>query len=173
MKTLVSVGFRVTVLLGMLVVNVCAFAGSATSPKQSAPLTQAADEFKTLTRDLGMRPESPPSTQEHHGPKMRWHGRLFENFRNDVLDAIPHEVKQNGESVSPLRRNQFGFNVSGPVLIPHLITNPNNTFFLLSYEGVRERIFRANLLTVPTAPERQGDYSDVVDPSRLPAHLRP
>ncbi len=167
MKTLVSVGFRVTVLLGMLVVNVCVFAGSATSPKQSAPLTQAADEFKTLTRDLGMRPESPPSTQEHHGPKMRWHGRLFENFRNDVLDAIPHEVKQNGESVSPLRRNQFGFNISGPVLIPHLITNPNNTFFLLSYEGVRERIFRANLLTVPTAPERQGDYSDVVDPSGL------
>ena len=90
-----------------------------------------------------MRPESPPNAQEHHGSKMRWHGRIYENFRNDVLDAIPHEVKQNGESISPLRRNQFGFNISGPVLFPHLITNPNNTFFMLSYEGVRERIFRA------------------------------
>ena len=139
--------------------------GGTSSSKQTSPLSQAADEFKVLTRELGMRPESPPNAQERHGPKMRWHGRLYENFRNDVLDAIPHEVKQNGESVSPLRRNQFGFNISGPVLLPHLITNPNNTFFMLSYEGVRERIFRANLLTVPTVQQRQGDYSQTVDPS--------
>jgi hypothetical protein len=96
---------------------------------------------------------------------MRWHGRVYENFRNDVLDAIPHQVRQNGESVSPLRRNQFGFNISGPLLIPHLVTNPNNTFFMVSYEGVRERISRANLLTVPTMPQRLGDYSQTVDPS--------
>jgi hypothetical protein len=139
--------------------------GGTTSSKQPSPLSQAADEFKVLTRDQGMRPESPPNAQERHGPKMRWHGRLYENFRNNVLDAIPHEVKQNGESVSPLRRNQFGFNISGPVLLPHLITNPNNTFFMLSYEGVRERIFRANLLTIPTLQQRLGDYSQVVDPS--------
>ena len=143
----------------------CALEGSTSTSKQPSPLSQAADEFKVLTRDLGMRPESPPNAQEHHGPKMRWHGRVYENFRNDVLDAIPHEVKQNGESISPLRRNQFGFNISGPVLFPHLITNPNNTFFMLSYEGVRERIFRANLLTVPTAQQRQGDFSQTVDPS--------
>jgi hypothetical protein len=48
---------------------------------------------------------------------------------------------------SPLRRNQFGFNVAGPVLIPHLIENPKNTFFMFSYEGVRERISRAALPT--------------------------
>ena len=147
--------------------------GGTSSSKQTSPLSQAADEFKVLTRDLGMRPESPPNAQERHGSKMRWHGRIYENFRNDVLDAIPHEVKQNGESVSPLRRNQFGFNISGPVLFPHLITNPNNTFFMLSYEGVRERIFRANLLTVPTLQQRLGDYSQTVDPSgQYPAHLR-
>lgn len=165
MKTLASVGWWVTLLVFVLSADVCALAGSTSTPKQSGPLSQAADEFKVLTRDMGMRPESPPTAQEHHGPKMRWHGRLYENFRNDVLDAIPHEVIQNGESVSPLRRNQFGFNISGPVLFPHLITNPNNTFFLVSYEGVRERIFRANLLTVPTMQQRQGDYSQVVDPS--------
>lgn len=36
---------------------------------------------------------------------------------------------------------------------------------MLSYEGVRERIFRANLLTVPTVEQRQGDFSQTVDPS--------
>jgi hypothetical protein len=90
-----------------------------------------------------MRPDSSPSAQAQQKRKLLWHGPVYENFRNDVLDAIPHEVKQNGESKSPLRRNQFGFNVDGPLLIPHLIKNPENTFFMLSYEGVRERVFRA------------------------------
>jgi len=165
MKTSVSVALGVTLVLFAVRGEVCALGDGTSSSQQPSNLAQAADEFKVLTRDLGMRPESPPSAQERHGSKMRWHGRIYENFRNDVLDAIPHEVKQNGESVSPLRRNQFGFNISGPVLFPHLITKPNSTFFMLSYEGVRERIFRATLLTVPTRQQRLGDYSHVVDPS--------
>ena len=165
MKTWVRVVLRVSFVCFVMGVGVCVLPGGTSSTNQPNPLTQAADEFKALTRDLGIRPESPPNAQEHHGPKMLWHGRVYENFRNDVLDAIPHEVRQNGESVSPLRRNQFGFNISGPVILPHLITNPNNTFFMLSYEGVRERIFRANLLTVPTMAQRQGDFSQTVDPT--------
>src|SRR5208337_4452371 len=131
--------------------------------QQPPPLTRAAEEFKVLTRDLGMRPGSPLGAQKHRGRKMLWHGRVYENFRNDVLDAIPHQVRQNGESVSPLRRNQFGFNVAGPVLIPRLLKNPKNTFFTLSYEGVRELIFYASLHTIPTAAQRTGDFSQTVD----------
>ncbi len=165
MKTAFGVGWGVTLAIFVFAGKVCASAGGTNAPKPPSALSQAADEFKTLTQELGIRPESPPAAHEHHTSRMRWHGRLFENFRNDVLDAIPHEVRQNGESVSPLRRNQFGFNVAGPLLVPHLITNPNNTFFLLSYEGVREHIYRANLLTVPTMQQRLGDFSQTVDPS--------
>lgn len=165
MKTTLRAVWGINLLLLGLSAAVCAFPSTTSTGKQSTSLSQAADEFKTLTRDLGMRPESPPNAQEQHGPKMRWHGRLFENFRNDVLDAIPHQVKQNGESISPLRRNQFGFNISGPVYVPRLLTNPNGTFFMVSYEGVRERISRANLLTVPTMQQREGDNSQTVDPS--------
>jgi hypothetical protein len=113
-------------------------------PQRPGPRTRAAEEFRVLTRDWGMRPDSPPSAQAHRGRRLLWQGRIYENFRNDVLDAIAHEVKQNGGNKSPLRRNQFGFNIGGPVLIPHLIKNPTNTFFVLSYEGVREYIFRAS-----------------------------
>jgi hypothetical protein len=165
MKTAVTVIIGVALAFWAAGGEVYGLDRPASTSKQASPLSQAADEFKILTRDQGMRPESPPTAQEQHGPKMRWHGRLYENLRNDALDAIPHEVKQNGESVSPLRRNQFGFNISGPVLLPHLITNPNNTFFMVSYEGVRERIYRATLLTVPTAAQRIGDFSQTVDPS--------
>jgi hypothetical protein len=165
MKISVSVVFWGTLVLCGVAGQVCALEGGTSTSKPTSPLSQAADEFKALTRDLGMRPESPPAAQEQLSRKMRWHGRLYENIRNDVLDAIPHEVKQNGESVSPLRRNQFGFNIAGPLLIPHFLTNPNKTFFMLSYEGVRERIFRATLLTIPTAAQRIGDFSQTVDPA--------
>ena len=138
--------------------------------KQPDPLTRAADEFKALTRALGMRPESMPSAQASLRKRWLWHGRVYENFRNDVLDAIPHEVVQNHGNKSPLRRNQFGFNVGGPLVIPHLIKNPNNTFLMVSYEGVREHIFRASLHTIPTVAQRTGDFSQTVDQA---GHLLP
>jgi len=161
-------------LVGLIIGVPAAFPSSGTreSPEpasnQSAPLTRATEEFKVLTGKWGMRPDSPVSAQRNFGPKMRWHGRVYEYFRNNILDAIPHEVNQNGGTQSPLHRNQFGFNISGPVLIPHLITNPKSTFFMLSYEGVRETISRASLLTVPTAAQRNGDFSKTVDQAGNP-----
>ncbi len=138
------------------------------SSAQSSPLVRGAEEFKILTGDMGMRPGAPPSVHPSHKLKLLWHGRVYEFFRNDALDAIPHQVKQNGQTKSPLRRNQFGFSVAGPVLIPHVIRNPHSTFFMLSYEGVREEAFQASLHTIPTAPERLGDFSQTVDPAGHP-----
>lgn len=147
---------------------VAAASGGAPAPKRpSDPLTTAAQEFRVLTRDWGLRDDS-PATAAKGRPRMLWHGRLYENFRNDMLDAVPHEVTQNGGDKSVLRRNQFGFNVAGPLLIPKLIHDPNNTFLMVSYEGVRERISRASLHTIPTAPERTGDFSRTVDQAGLP-----
>jgi hypothetical protein len=165
---------RLVVGLALIVVGSSAYAlaleGSASASHHSEALSKAGDEFKALTRELGMRPGSPASLAARRRRKLLWHGRVYENFRNDVLDAIPHEVKQNAGNKSPLRRNQFGFNVAGPLTIPHLLRNPNNTFFMLSYEGVRERIFRASLETVPTVAQRNGDFSQTVDQA---GHLLP
>lgn len=159
-------------LLALLLAASAAYASTAAGtggePTQAAPLHRATEEFKVLTREAGMRPNSPPSAQKHRGPKLLWHGRIYEYFRNDALDAIPHEVKQNGGTKSPLHRNQFGFNVSGPVLIPHLVTNSDKTFFTFMYEGVREIISRASLHTVPTLDQRNGDFSETVDQAGNP-----
>jgi len=169
MKTLANVFLPLVLALSLIASPAGAFDHIKPPPQQPGPLTRAAEEFKVLTREGGMRPDSPPTAQEHHGAKLLWHGRVYENFRNDIIDAIPHEVKQNEGSKSPLRRNQFGFNVAGPVLIPHVIEGPN-TFFMVSYEGVRERISRASLHTIPTMAERSGDFSQTVDQA---GHLLP
>ena len=135
------------------------------------------EEFRVQTRNLGIRPDSPPRAIRQRSSFRDWHGRLYENFRNDALDAVPHEIRQAGGSKSLLRRNQFGFNVAGPLTIPRV--PPRSTFFSLSFEGVRERISRTYLRTIPTVPERTGDYSEVVDQAGVllpiydPATTRP
>jgi len=145
---------------------------SALTEQPEDPLARAVQEFKVDTEALGIRPGQTGSQQASHGPKLVWHGRVFENFRNDILDAIPHQIKQRGEDKSLLRRNQFGFNVSGPVFVPHLLNGRSGTFFSLSYEGVRERIARTYLRTAPTFSERAGDFSQTVDQAgnRLPIY---
>ena len=122
-------------------------------------MQKAVEEFKLQTRDLGLREGSHRRT----GGGNTWHGRIFENFRNDYLDAVPHEIRQRGGRGSTLRRHQFGFNVAGPVMIPRLYRGRHATYFSLSYEGLRESISRSSLRTVPTLLERGGDFSQTVD----------
>jgi hypothetical protein len=137
-------------------------------PPAKAPLERAVEEFKVVTGELGLRSDSPTTKAVRKPVLSAWHGRLFENFRNDKLDATPHEVVQRGGSRNILRRNQFGFNVGGPVVIPKLYDGSRKTFLNVSYEGVRERIGRSNLSTVAIDAERAGDFSQTVDPAGNP-----
>ncbi len=60
-----------------------------------------------------------------------FHGRLFEFFRNNVLDAPEPEWASNGESQQPLRLNQFGGSLGGPIV-------QNKTFFYFASEAYRQ-----------------------------------
>ena len=97
-----------------------------------------------------------------------FHGALFEFLRNDALDARDY-FSQPGSQAPPLRRNQFGGVLSGPVLIPKLFNGKNKTFFMFDYEGWRQRQSQPALALFPTAAFRSGDLSTVktaiIDPS--------
>ncbi|MCZ2157304.1 MAG: hypothetical protein LC114_25975 [Bryobacterales bacterium] len=144
----------------------------SSSESSERPAARAADsaieEFRTITRERGLRKDSPKPFQAGGGRLPRYHGRLTYNLRNDVFDAIPHQIKQRGGDASILRRHQFGFNVSGPIFVPKLYNGGTRTFFTLSYEGVRESVARSMLNTIPILPERSGDFSQTVDQSGLP-----
>ncbi|MBL8233456.1 MAG: hypothetical protein JNL98_33475 [Bryobacterales bacterium] len=133
-----------------------------TPPAPVSEIQKAIEEFRVQTRNLGLREDSPAKARQA-GAKMQWHGRVFENFRNDFLDAVPHEVAQRGGTKNILRRNQFGFNVAGPVLIPRLYKSDGKTFFSFTFEGMREKVGRSFLRTIPTMQERTGDWGHVVD----------
>jgi hypothetical protein len=151
-----------------LVLLGASLAVSAEEQSKISELQKAVEEFKARTRELGMRPDSPVRARRSPASRAKWHGRLFHNLRNDFLDAVPKEVRQRGGDRRHLRRGQFGFNVSGPLVIPKLYDGGNRTFFSLTYEGMREKMGRSWLRTIPTMEERTGDWSHVVDQAGNP-----
>jgi hypothetical protein len=88
------------------------------------------------------------------------HGSIYEYARNTSFDARNFF----DPAVAPMHRNQFGGTLGGPAVIPGVYDGHDRTFFFFAYEGTREhRGFYDNLL-VPTAAERQGDFTDLLDP---------
>ena len=77
-----------------LAVCLCAAAVSRAEQRPAAAppdaeMNSAIEEFKAQTRSLGLRADSPPKAGRH-SPLADWHGRLFENFRNDALLSLIH-----------------------------------------------------------------------------------
>src|SRR5260370_33952096 len=67
------------------------------------------------------------------------HGSLFEFLNNQVLNArtfftLPTPANPTAAK-PPLRQNQFGVEIDGPVIIPKLYNGRDKTFFMASYGG--------------------------------------
>lgn len=134
-----------------------ATAQSAT--RRTSELQKAVEEFRIRMGQVSSKTGRAGKT----GRQNKLTGRLYEYFRNEAMDATQHQVKQAGGEKSLLRRNQFGFSVNGPVLMPKVYDGRGRTFFTLSYEGTYERIGSTALFTLPTSQQRLGDFSDLVD----------
>src|SRR5579885_727153 len=89
-----------------------------------------------------------------------FHGSLYEFLRNDHLDANNFFNNLAGINKRPLKQNQFGASLGGPVSLPGY-SGKNRTFFLVNYEGARIRSGNTSTTTVPTAQMRTGDFSQV------------
>lgn len=104
-----------------------------------------------------------------------FHGAVYEYFRNSRLDANTWARNQSAASnfVEPFRFNQFGFNLSGPVMVPGLFNRKREKlFFLFSQEWVRYRRENTAFRRVPTEAMRRGDFSELLRPSIFYAGAR-
>ena len=93
----------------------------------------------------------------------QYHGSAYEFLRNDALDARNFF----SSTVSQLKYNNFGYTFGGPV-IPH----HDKLFFFWSQEWSRTRTSSTDTATVPTAPNRAGDFSDACAASSVPQGAR-
>ena len=155
---------------------------------QTAPSVEALTEFKvttsTPTAEYGHTSGGIESYATKSGTN-GYHGSVFEIFRNEALDAyswntnfanaLIREGNQGcGSSTMPCtplnrkprdRQNDFGGSLGGPVRIPHLYDGRDKTFFFFAWEQYRNRRgLTNNILTLPTAAERNGDFSALLGP---------
>jgi len=90
----------------------------------------------------------------------QFHGSVFEYLRNTSLNARQFNAPFRPKDIE----NDFGLSVGGPVKIPGAWTHWNKTYFFFNWEGFRQRgAPTREWMTIPSALERQGDFSDWVD----------
>ncbi|MBZ2176404.1 MAG: carboxypeptidase regulatory-like domain-containing protein [Acidobacteria bacterium] len=95
-----------------------------------------------------------------------FHGSAYNFFRNNVLDANSWTRNRSTTTnfTAPLRYNQFGYNFSGPVMLPKIFNkNREKLFFLWAQEWV---LFRQDVNNggqrVPSLAMRNGDFSELL-----------
>jgi outer membrane receptor protein involved in Fe transport len=89
----------------------------------------------------------------------QFHGTAYEFYRSDALAARGY-FEDRSSPPNPLRIDQFGFQMDGPLVIPKLFDGRNKTFFVAAYEGVRSESTGTSIVSVPTERMRQGDFSE-------------
>ncbi|MEP7366205.1 MAG: carboxypeptidase regulatory-like domain-containing protein [Acidobacteriota bacterium] len=92
-----------------------------------------------------------------------FHGTLYEFNQNSAFNATPFFTNKAGAKKPVSRFNQYGGSFSGPIRIPKLIDGRNRVFFMFAYEGVRDALPAPTTNTMPTAAERNGDFSALLN----------
>ncbi len=116
------------------------------------PNPDATQEFRVISNNFdarnGFAPSAVVSIQTKSGAN-DFHGGVFEFLRNNVFNASnPFSHK-----VDPLKRNQYGGYLGGPVF-------KNKLFFFGNYQGTRQSLVAStNTTYTPTQAERNGDFS--------------
>jgi len=90
----------------------------------------------------------------------QFHGSGQFRLRNEALNA--NSFGNNAQSIrrAPFKVQNYSGTFGGPVVIPKLYNGKDKTFFFVSYEGLRFKQALDYLRTVPTALERNGNFSN-------------
>jgi outer membrane receptor protein involved in Fe transport len=117
------------------------------------PPVDAISEFRIITQnasaEFGHALGSTTNIITRSGTNY-FHGALWDFLRNDAVDARNYFQTQP----LPLRQNQFGATVGGPII-------KNKLFFFGYYEGFRNLQGVTALTTVPSLAERTGNFAEL------------
>jgi hypothetical protein len=87
------------------------------------------------------------------------HGEAHWFVRNRAFDAPSFFNNKNGTKPPVYQDNRYGVSAGGPVFVPKVYNGKNKTFWFYAYEANKWSTPQPFTGTVPTAAERQGDFS--------------
>ncbi len=86
------------------------------------------------------------------GASNEWHGSAYEFLQNTHLNANTFDSNRNGIPRQSSHINTFGGNIGGPI-------RKDKLFVAFAYENIRQVIPDPFVTSVPTALQKQGDFS--------------
>jgi hypothetical protein len=117
--------------------------------------TDSTGEFKIITNNMsavyGRTTGGVISIISKSGTN-EYHGSAFEYIQNTAFNANNFFSNAAGTPLAPVHQNQFGGSVGGRIIKDKL-------FFFANYEGFIQHLSNTQIITSPTALERQGDFS--------------
>ena len=144
--------------------------GSGSDSLQIYPSLDSIAEFRVSTANYSAEYAKSGSAMIEVVTKSgtnQFHGTAFEFLRNNALDANDWFLNRAGQPRQPLKHNDFGFTLGGPVYIPgHYNTSKRKTFFFVSEQWRRYRDGTVINAEVPSVRERTGDFSEC-DPTSV------
>ncbi len=88
-----------------------------------------------------------------------FHGEVHYFLRHSALDAPNFFNNKNGTQVGVYQDHRFGGSIGGPVMLPKIYNGKNKTFWFYAYEKNQFGVPVQYTRTVPTAAQRDGDFS--------------
>ncbi len=93
------------------------------------------------------------------GGTNKLHGTAYDFNQVSALAASPWFTNRSGQQKPAGTYNQYGVNAGAPLYIPKLFNGKDKVFWYFAYEGIRDAFPEPLNSTVPTAAERNGDFS--------------
>lgn len=90
------------------------------------------------------------------------HGTLYYVKMTPQMTSNLFFSNRSGLPRTDFNHNRYGASALGPVVLPKIYNGKNRTFYMYGYEGIRSTTPRGTVLTVPTAKQREGDFSDLL-----------
>ena len=87
------------------------------------------------------------------------HGVLYYSNDNALFDAAPFSLTGAPSAKTQYNQARFGVNVGGPLNIPKIFNGGAKWFFFAGWNGSRGSSPYESFSTVPTADERNGNFS--------------
>lgn len=121
------------------------------------PSVDAVQEFKVqqsnFSAEIGFSGATVVNVVTRSGTN-EFHGSAYDFLRNDKLNANNFFNNEAGVKIAPVRWNNFGATIGGPI-------KKNRTFFFFDYEGSRSSTSVTKNAGVPSAKERTGDFGEL------------
>jgi hypothetical protein len=152
---------------------------NGSSYDETAPSVEALAEFKVTTSlpvaEFGRTTGGVENFVTKSGTN-EYHGTGYDIYRDRSLDTNSFFNKgwrafnctgtndtpecRTTYDTPPDHKNDYGVTLGGPVRIPHLFNGRDKSFFFFSWEQLKYATGGTTSVTVPTAAERSGDFSD-------------